>query len=59
MSVNLQHQAIGNNSTDKAQSSLGKSGRKAPGTRVGLLFDWRQSSKKMPSRHGRAFRDGR
>ena len=43
----------------QAQNSLRKSGRKAPGTRVGLLFDWRGDSKKVSSRHGRAFRDGR
>jgi hypothetical protein len=59
MSVKVQQQAMRNNSTEMAQSSLGKSGRKAPGTRVGLLFDWRGDSKKIPSRHGRAFRDGR
>lgn len=59
MSVKVQQQAMRNNSTEKAQSSLSKSGSKVPGIRFGLLFDWRGDSKKMPSRHGHAFRDGR
>lgn len=44
------------------QSSSHTSGRKAPGTRVGVLFDWREGSTKLgkPSgRYGRSLRDGR
>lgn len=36
--------------------------RKAPGTRLGTLADWREGSQrsgKLPSRHGRMIRDGR
>lgn len=38
------------------------SGRKAPGTRLGTLEDWREASGrsgKPSARHGRAVRDGR
>jgi hypothetical protein len=39
-----------------------KSGRKAPGTRLGMLNDWREGSTesgKVSSRYGHAIRDGR
>jgi hypothetical protein len=44
------------------QNALRKSIRKAPGTRVGTLQDWRSAdnnSGKMSGRHGKAIRDGR
>jgi hypothetical protein len=47
-------------STTKEKSS--NSGRKAPGTRLGTLNDWRQAngnSGKPASRHGQTIRDGR
>ena len=42
--------------------SFGKSGRKAPGTRLGMLDDWREGSTKsgkLSGRHGHTIRDGR
>jgi hypothetical protein len=34
--------------------------RKAPGTRIGTLFDWREgSTKSVSGRHGHTIRDGR
>ena len=63
MKLHGQQQETGNNLTaKKAPSSFGKSGRKAPGTRIGLLTDWRQSSVKrgkISGRYGDAVRDGR
>jgi hypothetical protein len=63
MPLNMQLEEMGNNSTGKqTQSSFRRSGRKAPGTRIGLLIDWREGSTKsgkILARHGRAFRDGR
>jgi hypothetical protein len=36
------------------------SNRKAPGTRIGTLFDWREGSvKSVSQRHGCTIRDGR
>lgn len=52
------------NQTAKAQSITGfsRTARKAPGTRFGVLLDWRAASngaEKISSRHGHAIRDGR
>lgn len=51
-------------STGKQNSTatFRNSGRKAPGTRLGMLNDWREGSTKsgkVSSRHGHAIRDGR
>jgi hypothetical protein len=49
------------NTTVKAESNA-RSSRKAPGTRLGTLNDWRGASGKsgeISSPHGRAIRDGR
>jgi hypothetical protein len=46
----------------QTQSSFGKSIRKALGTRIGTLIDWREGSAKsgkISGRYGHAFRDGR
>jgi hypothetical protein len=51
-----------NLTANKAPSSFGKSGRKAPGTRIGTLMDWREGSTKsgkLSGRYGHALRDGR
>jgi hypothetical protein len=38
----------------------GKSTRKAPGTRIGTMLDWREGSvKTVNQRHGQTIRDGR
>lgn len=56
-------QGMGKNSTAKpGASSFRKSNRKAPGTRLGTLEDWREGSNKsgkISGRHGNAIRDGR
>jgi len=51
-------------STDKQNltATFCKSGLKAPGTRLGMLNDWREGSTKpgkVSSRYGQAIRDGR
>lgn len=47
--------AMTQNSTSKPAS-----GRKAPGTRIGTLLDWREGSiKSVNQRHGQTIRDGR
>jgi hypothetical protein len=62
--MNLHHQG-GQELTVKAQSmtsSFHRSKRKAPGTRYGVLLDWREGSNrndKSSGRHGHAIRDGR
>ena len=51
-----------NASTAKRQSMTSQSRRKAPGTRLGTLIDWRGDSNgsgKIAGRHGQAIRDGR
>jgi len=61
---NVQQQEMGKDSTGKREpiaSSFCKSGRKAPGTRLGTLEDWRGGSNKsgrISGRHGHALRDG-
>ena len=62
MPINAKHKTTEKNMTVKpAQASLPKSGRKAPGTRVGVFIDWRGSSKSaiLSDRYGRSIRDGR
>lgn len=56
-------QEMKNDLTGKqAARCFGKSARKAPGTRIGILNDWREGSAKsgkLSGRYGRALRDGR
>ena len=63
MPKNMQHESMVKNQTAKqAQSSLSPSGRKAPGTRIGLYIDWREGSAtsgRLSDRYGRSVRDGR
>jgi len=63
MPFNMQQQETGKNMTAKqAQSSFPKSDQKAPGTRIGVLIDWRGDSiksGKIVGRYGYALRDGR
>lgn len=62
MPKNMKHESMVKNPTAKhAQSSLRPSGRKAPGTRIGLYIDWRGSatSQSLSDRYGRSLRDGR
>ena len=62
MPFNAKHETTEKNMTVKpAQASSPKSGRKAPGTRVGLLIDWRGSSKSaiLSDPYGRSLRDGK
>lgn len=48
------------NTTVKRETKV-SSFRKAPGTRLGTLQDWREGSGKseVPGRHGHSIRDGR
>ena len=60
MPFNVQQQAVEKKEQD--QSSFRKSVRKAPGTRIGIMTDWREGSAKsgkLSDRYGRSFRDGR
>ena len=63
MPKNVKHASMVKNPTAKqAQSSLRPSGRKAPGTRIGLFIDWREGSAtsgRLSDRYGRSVRDGR
>jgi len=63
MPKKVNHASMVMNATVKqAQNSLRTSGRKAPGTRIGLVFDWREGSAtsgKLCGRYGRSLRDGR
>ena len=63
MPSNVQHEAKVKNLTEKkAQCSLRTSGQKAPGTRYGILIDWRCGSTKsgrFSDRYGRSLRDGK
>lgn len=48
---------INNHLTTKSKTA---SVRKAPGTRIGVLLDWRDgSTKTVNQRHGHTIRDGR
>ena len=45
----------------QAQPSVHTSGRKAPGTRIGLYIDWREgtgASGRLSGNYGRSLRDG-
>ena len=61
---NVQEQDLANDlraNREVMTSALRKSGRKAPGTRFGILIDWREGSTKRGTtshRHGHALRDG-
>ncbi len=63
MPFKVQHEAMVKNlKGNQAQSSRRTSGRKAPGTRYGLLIDWRgaaTTSERPPDRYGRSLRDGK
>lgn len=63
MPINAKRESMVNNPTTKhVQSSLRPSGRKAPGTRIGLFIDWREGSAtsgRLSDRYGRSVRDGR
>jgi hypothetical protein len=63
MPFNVQHDAMVKNVTEKQPRSSSRTpSRKAPGTRVGLLFDWRgesTNSAKLVDRYGRSVRDGK
>lgn len=55
-------QTAKNLATKQTPNSFRKPHRKAPGTRIGILMDWREGSNrsgKMSGRYGRALRDGR
>lgn len=56
-------QAIGQHSTiaEAALATASRKPRKAPGTRTGILQDWREGSTfgKAPDRVGNTLRDGR
>jgi hypothetical protein len=61
MPLNVQHKAMVKNVTGKQESSR-TSGRKAPGTRIGVFIDWRggsATSGRLSGRYGRSLRDGR
>lgn len=48
--------------TAKRETVAGQSGRKAPGTRLGTMLNWRSEAKrtgKTPGRRGDGIRDGR
>ena len=61
--LNVQQQPVAKSSTRKqAQSAFHRSGGKAPGTRIGVLIDWRDSSAnrgRQSGRYGRSLRDGK
>jgi len=63
MPLNMKHESMVKKPTAKqAESSLRPSGRKAPGTRIGLFIDWREGSAtsgRLSDRYGRSMRDGR
>ena len=63
MPLNAQQPKAEKNLTGKqTQNSFNKSVRKAPGTRIGILMDWREGSAKsgrISGPYGRAIRDGR
>ena len=63
MPFNVKHNAMVKKVTGKqTQGSLGTSGRKTPGTRYGLIFDWRvgsNTSGRLSDRYGCSLRDGK
>jgi hypothetical protein len=59
MRSTVQHEAKAKNLTVKQART---SGRKAPGTRIGLMMDWREGSTqsgRLSGRYGRSLRDGK
>lgn len=52
---------VNNKAAAKRETVTSQSGRKAPGTRVGTMLDWRGANKsgKTSARHGHGIRDGR
>ena len=55
-------QATGSDLKTNRQNAVRKSTRKAPGTRLGTVQDWRSAdnnSGKISGRHGNTIRDGR
>lgn len=63
MPKNMKHESMAKDLTARqTQSSLRPSGRKGPGTRIGLFIDWREGSAtsgRLSDRYGRSVRDGR
>jgi hypothetical protein len=65
MRQSIKQQAVANDSTEAGNSpaaAVGKLVRKAPGTRVGILLDWREGSRKsgkVSGGLGKTLRDGR
>ena len=62
VNTNVRKQESQNDSSGKLESMASvsrKSVRKAPGTRVGTLVDWREASRNSSGRHGSVLRDGR
>ena len=54
------NQLTSGNAAQNNEASFRKSIRKAPGTRVGTIQDWRAAgSAKSLGRHGASIRDGR
>jgi hypothetical protein len=53
---------VNNKATAKRETVTSQSVRKAPGTRLGTMLDWRGGAKKCgksSGRHGHGIRDGR
>ena len=62
MPTNNKTRKMEHTSRAKRESMTSQSRRKAPGTRLGTLLDWRGDSNgsgKTEGRHGQAIRDGR
>ena len=59
MPMNNKARKLQDTSTAKRESMTSQSRRKAPGTRLGTLQDWRGGSAKVLGRHGHTIRDGR
>lgn len=59
MPMNNKTRKMQDTSAAKRESMTRQSRRKAPGTRLGTLQDWRGGSAKVLGRHGHAIRDGR
>ena len=59
MPMNNKTRKIQVTSRTKLESMTNQTRRKAPGTRLGTLQDWRGGSAKVVGRHGHAIRDGR
>lgn len=62
VNTNLRTQEKQKDSSGKLESMADtsrKSVRKAPGTRIGTLVDWREASRDNSGRYGYVVRDGR